>query len=166
LINDTIWRAFQRAKIQALKEPAGMAVSIKKSSGATMLKRPDGASLIPWKRGRSVAWDVTVVDTFANSYISSTSVLCGSAAEKAALLKVTKYEEITKNHIFVPLACEISGVWCSEAIDFIRDLGGRVSVVTGDKRETSFLFQRLSVMLQKGNAACVLGSLPTPACND
>ena len=130
-------------------------MSIRKSDGTATLKRPDGASLIPWKRSRSVAWDVTVANTFAASYISAT----GSAAERAAQLKISKYDEIARNHIFVPLACEVTGVWCSEAIDFIYELGNRISDATSDKRESSFLFQRLSIALQKGNAACVVGAL-------
>ena len=133
--------------------------NINKSDGTAALKRPDGASLIPWKRGRSVAWDVTVANTFAASYISATEVEVGSAAERAAQLKIVKYDEIARNHIFVPLACEVTGVWCSEAIDFIYELGNRISDATSDKRETSFLFQRLSIALQKGNAACVVGAL-------
>ena len=147
LLNDVVWRSFQRAKIQAQKEPAGLAVSIPKSDGTTALKRPDGASLIPWKRGRSIAWDVTVANTFAASYISATEVEAGSAAERAAQLKITKYNEIARNHIFVPLACEVTGVWCSEAIDFIYELGNRISAATSDRRESSFLFQRLSIAL-------------------
>ena len=91
-----------------------MEVSILGSNGALSMKRPDGASLIPWKRGRSVVWDVTVSDTFARSYISATSVLAGSAAERSASLKIIKYAEIARNHIFVPLACEATGVWCAE----------------------------------------------------
>ena len=71
------------------------------------MKRPDGASLIHWKRGRSVACDVTVSDTFARSYISATSILAGSAAARSACLKIIKYSEIAQNHIFVPLACEV-----------------------------------------------------------
>ena len=47
LLNDVVWRSFQRTKIQAQKEPAGLAVSIRKSDGTAALKRPDGASLIP-----------------------------------------------------------------------------------------------------------------------
>ena len=150
LLNDAVWRSFQRAQIQAQKEPAGLAVAIQGSDGASSMKRPDGASLIPWKRGRSVAWDVTVSDIFAKSYISATSVLAGSAAERSASLKIVKYSEIARNHIFVPLSCEVTGVWCAEAVDFLNDLGGRISTVTGDKRELAFLYQRLSVALQKG----------------
>ena len=40
-------------------------------------------------------------------------------------------------------------------LDFLYDLGSRISDVTGDKRDTDFLFQRLSIALQKGNAACM-----------
>ena len=30
-------------------------------------KRPDALTLIPWREGRSTAWDVTVCDTVADS---------------------------------------------------------------------------------------------------
>ena len=52
-----IYRSLLRAQIPAKKEPTGLC----QSDG----KRPDGVSLIPWNRGRCVAWDVTVVDTLA-----------------------------------------------------------------------------------------------------
>ena len=160
LLNDAVWCSFQRAQIQAQKEPAGLAVAIQGSNGVSSMKRTDGASLIPWKRGRSVAWDVMVSNTFARSYISATSVLAGSAAERSASLKIIKYSEIARNHIFVPLACEVTGVWCAEAVDFLNDLGGWISAATGDKRELAFLYQRLSVALQKGNTSCILSGSP------
>ena len=54
-LNDLIWRAVKRAQISATKEPIGLARIDE--------KRPDGATLIPWKRGKPLAWDVTVRDT-------------------------------------------------------------------------------------------------------
>ena len=36
--------------------------------------------------------------------------------------------------------------------DFISDLGRRISLSTDDPRETSFLFQRLSVAVQRFNS--------------
>ena len=36
-------------------------------------KRPDGLTLISWKNGRCVTWDVTVTDTLAQSYLPATS---------------------------------------------------------------------------------------------
>ena len=75
LLNDAAWRSLQRAQIQAQKEPGGLAVTVamQGSNGTSSMKRPDGASLIPWKRGRSVAWDVTASGTFARSSFSATS---------------------------------------------------------------------------------------------
>ena len=152
LMNDVIWRSFLKAKRQAQKEPTALSVPIVEGQ-AISHKRPDGASIIPWKRGRNVAWDVTVADTFAASYLPHTSVLAGAAAERAAELKNAKYDYLTKNYIFVPLACEASGLWCTDAIDFLQDLGSRIALSTGEKREPLFLFQRLLIALQKGNAA-------------
>ena len=110
-----------------------------------------------------------MADTFANSYITSTSVEAGTAAEIAAVRKKTKYVELVQKYVFVPLACEVTGVWCSEACDFLNELGSRTCEVTGDKRETSYLFQRLYIALQKGNVACVNNFPPTPSqcdCRD
>ena len=55
----------------------------------------------------------------------------------------------------MPLACEVSGAWCTDGLEFLNDLGSRISDLTGDRRDTDFLFQRLSIALQKGNAACM-----------
>ena len=46
----------------------------------------------------------------------------GGAAERAAVNKTNKYNYLLSNYIFVPLACEISGVWCIEGIDFLNEL--------------------------------------------
>ena len=43
---------------------------------------------------------------------------------------------------------------CAEALIFLSDLGRRISVVIGDMRETTFLFQRLSIAIQRFN--CIL----------
>jgi hypothetical protein len=155
MLNDVIWRAFTRAKIPAIKEPNGLS----RSDG----KRPDGVTIIPWHRGRCLAWDVTVPDTFAASYEHITSQIAGAAAEKAARNKETKYAAITQSHHFVPVAVETAGSWHTESLQFVQELGRKISAATGDQRETSHLLQRLSVALQIGNALSVLG---TTDCNN
>ena len=47
------------------------------------------------------------------------------------------------------------------ASDFIRELGRLITARTGDQRETAWLFQRLSIALQRGNAAAILGTAAT-----
>ena len=81
LMNDVIWRSFLKAKVQAQKEPTALSKPIAEGQ-AISHKRPDGASIIPWKRARNVAWDMTVADTFAASYLPHMSVLAGAAAER------------------------------------------------------------------------------------
>ena len=101
-----------------------------------------------------VTWDVIVANSFAASYIKDTSFTAGAAA-LAAMKKTAKYEELTQTYFFVPLACEVTGVWNAEAEEFFNCLGSHISGATGDARETTFLYQRLSIALQKGNAACI-----------
>ena len=43
---------------------------------------------------------------------------------------------------------ESFGPICAEALTFLSELGRRISVVTSDMRETTFLFQRLSIYSQ------------------
>ena len=42
---------------------------------------------------------------------------------------------------------ESFGPICAEALTFLSELACRISVVTGDLRETTFLFQRLSIAI-------------------
>ena len=56
-----------------------------------------------------MAWDVTVADKFAASYIDSTAILAGAAAERAAAMK-TKHLHIR--------ACEFMGSWSSVSFEF------------------------------------------------
>ena len=143
--------SLSRAKVHALKEPAGLSVQCRWRNGfGFILKRPGGASITPWRRGKNVSWDVTLADTFANSYIVSTSMKSGTAAEIAAERKKTKYVQLAQKYLFVPLACEMTGVWCSEACDYLNELSSRICEVTGDKRETSYLFSTTLYRFTKG----------------
>ena len=149
-INDLVWRAVTKAGIPALKEPHGLC----RSDG----KRPDGLTLIPWREGRCATWDVTVTDTVAPSYVALSSTAAASAAEAAAQRKEDKYAELSKTHHFFPLAFETMGPINRDGLHFISDLGHRTSSITEDPRETSFLYQRLSVAVQRFNAVCFANS--------
>ena len=46
----------------------------------------------------------------------------------------------------------------SKALSFLLELGKRLTVVTGDPREGTFLFQRLSIAIQRFNCVCFKGS--------
>ena len=151
LINDIVWRALARAGVAATREPQGLI------AGSPL--RPDGATIIPWARGKCLAWDATTPDTVAPSHLASSSLAAGAAADSAARSKVAKYLQITATHIFVPIAVETFGPWNSEGLDLMREIGRRAAVGTGDTRETFFLLQRVSVAVQKGNAVSFAGTL-------
>jgi len=56
-------------------------IAVKDLSGLlrTDGKRPDRVQL-PWRTGKCVTWDVTVIDTLASSYVPATSQTPGAAA--------------------------------------------------------------------------------------
>jgi len=52
------------------------------------------------------------------------------------------------------------GVFSSTTLNFISELGRRICVHTGDVRETSYIFQRISVMLQRYSSVLLHDTLP------
>jgi len=50
--------------------------------------------------------------------------------------------------------------WGKEGLRWIRQIGARITAKTGEKRATTFLLQRMSLTVQRGNVVSVLGTLP------
>jgi len=117
-------------------------------------KRPDGATQIPWARGKPLAWDMSLslADTYADFHTNSTSITAGAAANHAATAKSAKYANLTSTHIFVLFVIETSGAWNAQAIELTQEIGRRTTAVTGDPLETTYLFQSLSIAIQQANA--------------
>ena len=114
-------------------------------------KCPNGFTLVPWQNGQCLTtWNAMVEDLLAPSYLSAIS-LPDSKAEAAAAWKRSKYAAITLTHIFVPVAVETLGRVNAEGLRFLDQIGDRLSGVTGDPRDSSFLYQRLSVIFQRFN---------------
>ena len=154
-INDAILRACVRAGFPSRREPTGL---LPDSS-----ERPDGCTVVPWFMGRCVAWDVTVPDTLARSHLHATSTKAGAAAEKAEILKQKKYGGLLRTHAFSVVAVETLGPIGEDAVDFLLDLGRKISRATGDPRESAFLFPRVSIAVQRGNSVSVLGTSRLPS---
>jgi hypothetical protein len=91
-------------------------------------KRPDGMTLVPWIKGQPLVWDVTIVDTLADSYVLKTFEVSGFAAE------------ISSNYVFKGLAFATSG----------------------DSKSKKFLFERISLAIQRGNAASIRALFQIP----
>ena len=118
-------------------------------------------TLIPWDKGQSLLWDFICTDTLAPSYVNSSSRVSKSAATLAAQRKTVKYLDlINQNYIFIPFAVETLGSWDNQAITFVNQLGSLLRNITSEPRSKSFLIQRISIAIQRGNAACVMGTFP------
>ena len=141
----------QQASRSLNKEPVGLT----RLDG----KRPDGLTLIPWQGGKSLTWYVTVVSTLADSYLHSTSRSAGSAAEAASVRKKSKYSTLPSDLIFQPVAMETHCPLNASALNFLSEVGRRLSSVSGDSREASFLY--LSVIVQRFNSVLILDSFCT-----
>src|SRR6218665_3871810 len=77
--------------------------------------------------------------------ITTRAAARGSAAEQAADSKILKYGELSSSFTCKPVAIETLGQFKRWALEFIGELGNRISLITGNKRETSFLFKKLYV---------------------
>ena len=112
----------------------------------------------PWSQGRSLVWDVTAVDTVAQSYVKTTRSTAGGAADQAEELKMQKYRILSDRYHFKPLGFETFGSWGQSAVEIIGQIGRRIGEETGEPRSLSFLRQRISIEIQLGNATSVLGT--------
>ena len=66
----------------------------------------------------------------------------GAAATHAANNKTTKYSQLAKTHIFYAVAIETAGTWHDQAVELIREIRRRTTTITGDAKETIYLFQQ------------------------
>ena len=124
-------------------------------------KRPDGVTMIPWKISKQLVWDETVVDALAPSRLNQGS-LCnpGTTATEAEARKIEKYRELIDNgYIFQPVALEVQGFLTESSEIFITRVCKILYRSHDNQRAGSFLKQRISMTLQIGNAACVLGTV-------
>ena len=151
-VNDILYRALNTAGVPSHLEPVGL----NRDDG----KRPDGATLIPWKQGRCLVWDFTCVNTIARSHLGQSASQAGSVSVVAEEKKKRKYSSLSGSYFFTPIAVETLGPWGPEAIGFVTELGRRLITVTGDPRSGAFLKQKISIAVQRGNASCILGSFP------
>ena len=150
-LNDVVRRALISSSTQAILEPP----KLERENG----KRPDGMTLVPWKQGKALVWDVTCVDTMAPSHIMGSISEAGKAAEDAEKKKVKKYRNLVEGKfLFSPVAFETFGPWGPATRELISEIGHKVMARTGEKRVLEFLRQRISIEIQRGNAASVLGT--------
>ncbi|ESO11959.1 hypothetical protein HELRODRAFT_158324 [Helobdella robusta] len=118
-------------------------------------KRPDGCTLIPWRAGRCLAWDVTVPGTLAERYVHLTSKESGLAATRASDEKFKKYEGALPSMDFLPVCIEVLGPMDNNTSIFFKKICKMISGRSGDGRELFFAMNHISCLLQRFLRVCV-----------
>ena len=96
--------------------------------------------------------------TLSLQQTNNCSLHAGYAADHAEAAKVTKYQNLTDRYIFQPIAVETTGVLGNSTMSFLKELGRKMATETGDKRESAWPRQRLSIAVARGNALSVTTS--------
>ena len=98
-------------------------------------------------------------DIVAPSHLSRATSEADAEAALAERSKQEKYLDLDQCHTFTPVAIETVGPFGPETLSFLRELGCCLKQVTGEAKSFSYLQQCLSVAVQLGNAAAVMGSM-------
>ena len=147
---------------QACLSPAKEENSLLPGSDA----KPADVFIPGWVNGRDAAFDVSV-SPLQSQLIQKASEENGSAASKRFKDKMNKYHTSCdmEGIQFYPIIVETFGGWHPESEAQIRNLGDQLASRTGgDTDETCrHLFQRLSILLARGNANLILRRTPDHA---
>ena len=73
----------------------------------------------------------------------------------AAETKHERYTKLEKSYIFQPISFETLGPINSSGHSFICELSRRIAAISGELRATAFLYQRLSITVQRFSAVCL-----------
>ena len=121
--------------------------------------------LIPrWSGGQDAALDVTVVSALQPAMVAGSATTDGYAVSQAFKRKVTRVGEACRQEgiAFIPIAVDTMGRWHAVAIDQVKKLGSALARQRGEDEslEVRHLFQRLSLLLMKGNSALLVNRTP------
>ena len=117
-LND-IARDLQRATILWIQELSGLS----RKGG----KRPDGISLIAYKTGKSVMWEVTVLNTLSLSYIPFRLQYTGNVTKVE-----TECENLFQSHFFTLIAFKTLEPNSFKCVQFLQEFRKRIVLITCD----------------------------------
>ena len=152
LLRDCLFQSASQAALAPAKEERSLIPG--KNS------RPADIYLPSWANGRGAALDVTVTSPLQSALLLKAASQAGSALSAAYDRKNRQsWEACNQAGIeFVALPVETLGGWHVNATKVLTKLGRQLARHTGreDGEVLNHLFQRLSVLLMRGNAALIL----------
>jgi hypothetical protein len=126
--------------------------------------RPADVLIPNWTNGLDTAMDVTLVNPLQRLLVVQAAARPGHALTTRFNEKMSKHGEACRRAslAFVPLVVETLAGWEELAEKQIKRLGAALARHTGQEEaeKTRHLFQRLAVLLAKGNAALFLNRVP------
>ena len=130
-----------------------------------------GDVLIPhWTGGRDTALDMTVINPLQTQLVGQAATRAGAALEAAYTRKMNQAGEACRREglVFVPMPWETLGGWHEETVEQTKKLASAQARQTGEDRGDTIrhLYQKLSVLLTRGNAALLLNRQPAPPSPD
>ena len=103
-----------------------------------------------------------MTDTLAPSYVSHCAQTPGYAADLAEINKVAKYATLREDYIFMPFAFETLGGPGRKTKILIKNICKRLKTTTGSDLPGMYFRQQISLIIQRGNVAAVLGTTSQP----
>ena len=128
-------------------------------------KRPDGITLVPWQSGKSMLG--------RDGHMPSGRIIrhwvrprgrCCSGTRRFS--QRGKYASIGSEYLFAPIAVETLGPINTSACQLFANLEERSPWRQAGDDRGAFLFQRVSVVVQRYNAVLLHDTLPATDCTD
>ena len=121
--------------------------------------------LVPrWAGGQDGALDVTVVSALQQAMLAGSAATDSYAVTKAFERKVAKAGEACRAEgiSFIPVAADTLGGLHSVAVEQVKKLGSSLARHQGQEEQevVRHLFQRLSLVLMRGNAQLLVNRMP------
>ena len=122
--------------------------------------RPADVYIANWVDGRKMALDVSVVSPTQDAILHRAADSAAAAIEMRKSTKMRAHFDNCRGQgiTFQPLVVETFGGWDVEAVKLLKDIA-RLDArrwAKNDALEIKHFFQRLSVALQRGNAALLI----------
>ena len=150
-IRDKIFREAQQASLNPQKEMPGLIPG--------SLSRPADIYVENWVDGRKVAFDVSVTSPTQEAVLVQAAHRPAAAIDARKSAKIRAHATNCRNQgiFFQPLVVETFGGWDKDAVSFLKAMAGQGARRWGKDhaQEIKFLFQRLSITLQRGNSALI-----------
>ena len=125
--------------------------------------RPADVYIPNWNRGRPAALDLTVISPLQRATLREAATAAGHALAIAKRRKLSHHLTECQRHgiDFLPLAVESLGGWEADAEKQIDEIARFQTIRASNPHARRHLWQRLGIVLQKGNAALLARRSPT-----